>query len=200
MLANRLKRIVIGILLLVIVWCVLTILQHDDYTVCAYEQDFEPVAVAEETAEEVAGRRIRKVWFAPGAPQTMTQAQYRAEVIAGLKTISEVTATDFQESASSAGAYIKFYVFTKADFWKKWPSLAREKIVPLGRSAGNSIYFTDNPRIVGWVRACTIHETGHRVGIGHSPDPASIMFWTLPVKTMSQADKVKFQQKLGKPQ
>jgi hypothetical protein len=156
-------------------------------------QDDEPL--------EMAGKRkIKKVWFAGGHPKGSSEKQFQVDVMAGLNYLASFTNTDFVQSPTSSGAYIRFNVYTNQQFWDRWSYYRKSKSVPLASHSGNEITFTDHERANGWVTAATIHEVGHRIGVKpfHSDDRTSIMHPDLPVKTLNENDRAAFTKKLGK--
>ncbi len=175
---------------------------HDDSSEVQELQDDEPF-------ETAAKRKIRKVWFAGGAPTGLTEADFQRRVMSALSELSEFTNTDFVQSASSGGAYVRVYVATNEMMCKWFPKWAPGKsieypngAVPLAAQRSNMVYYTIVPR---WgepkdrnVEGVTLHEFGHRFGIPHSSDKTSVMHIDMPVYRMNANDRSAFTKKLGK--
>ena len=177
------------------------------------DHEVEMLSLAEDQDFEInaAKRKVRKVWFAGGAPKGLTESDFQRRVISALSELSEFTATDFVQSASSSGAYVRVYVATNEMMWSWFPSWKPGKDpayprgkIPLAAQKGNMVYYTMTNR---WgtpehryLEGVTLHEFGHRFGVKpfHSTDKTSIMHPDLPVMQLNANDKAAFEKKLGK--
>ena len=158
---------------------------------------------AYDEAHDETKRAIRKIWFSPGSPIGLTQADFQSRIMAELGRLSLVTNTDFIKVESAGGAFVRIYVATDAMMRQKWKDPQGLNRVPLGLQGGNWIYVTMRDR---WgkpeqrlVEGMVLHEFGHRVGLKHTPDLTSIMNANLTTTYMNNSDIAAFQKRLGKP-
>ncbi len=175
------------------------------------DHEVEMLSIAEDQDFEInaAKRKIRKVWFAGGAPNGLNEADFQRRVMVGLGELSEISNTDFVLSKTSGGAYLEIYVASHEMMWKWFPQWRPGNDpqypngrVPLAAQKGGIIYYTVSPR---WatpefrhVEGVTIHETLHRYSVKHSSDRTSIMHPDMTSYRMNENDKAISAKKLGK--
>jgi len=174
----------------------------DSKTETSYDQIPEEVSTK---------RRTVRIWIAPGSVRNVSEADYRAAILQGLKEISDVTRCDFVLHHQRSGSQLRFSAASNDDMWKwfpRWrPKGDFKGILPLAAQKGNEIrYLRDTNRwsTVRLVVAATIHETGHWARLRYpSPDPihskdmSDIMHAHLPVLQKSSNDTAQFQKRLG---
>jgi len=198
------ERFTIGLMLATLVWCGIVIYQHPSPAECGCGFDDSSIVqdYDDEPSETSAGRRIRKVWFAGGAPAGLHQDEFQRRVMAALNEVSQFTATDFHQTQTKSEARIQIFVYSDAQMWQKRPDFKRQGLIPLELAAGNWIAFTVRPRFSGEriLEATTIHGLGHTLGLQHvqTSGSDSIMGWDLPVTHPNATDKANFQARLGK--
>jgi hypothetical protein len=194
--------IVVGLAIGLFFYVVKSPLTQCSFVCCGVEDSVSETQ--QETDEQTETKRaIRKIWFSPGAPIGLTQADFQSRIMAELGRLSLVTNTDFIKVESAGGAFVRIYVATDAMMRQKWKDPQGLNRVPLGLQGGNWIYVTMRDR---WgkpeqrlVEGMVLHEFGHRVGLKHTPDLTSIMNANLTTTYMNNSDIAAFQKRLGKP-
>lgn len=178
----RLKPWEVIFLIAMVIGCLVLYSQLPDCeTDCLCGHDGIETPFIEEADFELTetGRKIRKIWFEHGTVAGLTQAEFQRRVMAGLREVSAFTNTDFVQVQSQSGAWLKVYAASDEMMWEKRPDLRKAGLIPLELQDGNWMYFTvrnrwglPNQRVL---ERAAIHGTGHRIGLGHSSDPNSIM-------------------------
>jgi hypothetical protein len=195
--------IAVGIFGLALCLYTSTIIDECSLVCCGVENSVSETQQDTEVQTETK-RTIRKIWFSPGAPIGLTQADFQQRIMAELGRLSLVTNTDFIKVESAGGAFLRIYVATDAMMRQKWKDPQGLNRVPLGLQGGNWIYVTVRNR---WgtpeqrlVEGMVMHEFGHRLfGKQHSLDKTSIMHKNLTTTYMNTSDIAAFQKRLGKP-
>jgi len=194
--------IVVGLAIGLFVYVAKSPLTECSFVCCGVEDSVSETQ--QETDEQSETKRaVRKIWFSPGSPIGLTQTEFQQRIMAELGRLSLVTNTDFIKAESAGGAFLRIYVATDAMMRQKWKDPQGLNRVPLGLQGGNWIYVTIRDR---WgkpeqrlVEGMVLHEFGHRVGLKHSTDSASIMNANLTTTHLNTNDIAAFQKRLGKP-
>jgi len=195
--------VVVGVLCFGLFWFTSFQLSECSTVCCGVENQADDEAYDQAHDSTEVKRIIRKVWFSPGSPIGLTQAEFQTRIMAELGRLSLLTNTDFKQMLTSSGAYLRIYVATDAMMRSKSKDPKGLNRVPLGLQDGNWIYVTIRDR---WgtpdqriIEGMVLHEFGHRVGLKHSTDSTSIMNANLTTTHLNANDIAAFQKRLGKP-